>query len=381
MPLHHLHKVPVGLHPHPLELRLPVGPEAPGAALVAVVPEVAEGLLEQVRLEKLRARRQHHIERRPGLAPDPGPAGHQDELLARERLLQAPKRAAHFSLADLVEGVVEMPHHVELVVDDLHAGTMRPEAFGEGLAHIHDGVGDERGALLAEPAPETLKPLLGAAFDDVQQLGAARSFQRADQRPVLVPLAHADLVDAQHRYAVQGPGGLDLLQSGLVDILHGVPVQIKEQGGGLDRGDLAELMDKRAQGAGDPGAAHVGELQGLRAHAASWTGHPVTLEMQGGLVPPEGQVPQFLPAVVVSLGNCLAATATDVSLPRPFQMDADKRRSGAELFYGAHAVALNSEQFCEIIFLHPERPSCLRHRKFTASGALFSSIYTHTFMP
>ena len=66
-----------------------------------------------------------------------------------------------------------------------------------------------------------------------------------------------------------------------------------------------------------------------------------------------------------------------------FQSDTDHAlsRLTADLVYGNHAIPLNSEQFCEIIFLHPERPSCLDNRKFTASGALFSSTYTHTIMP
>jgi len=96
---------------------------------------------------------------------------------------------------------------------------------------------------------------------------------------------------------------------------------------------------------------------------------------------PERQVPAPLSRVVVAMQEALAAPATDVAFPRPFQVDADEApaRLLADLFYANHTIALNPEQRCEIIWLHLRRPPCPEQQEVTASGALFSNAFlTHT---
>jgi len=95
-----------------------------------------------------------------GLASHPSPA---HELLAREGLLEPPQRLAQFSLADGVENVVEIAHHMKLVVDDLgdpddaiNLGTaVGPDTVLEGTAHVDDGVGDLSGSRGTEPPPKS----------------------------------------------------------------------------------------------------------------------------------------------------------------------------------------------------------------------------------
>ena len=94
MPVNHLGEPVVGLESAPLKLRFPVLPEAQCAALVGVVPEVTEGLLEQVCLLELGAGGQDVIEGLPGMSSEAGSACQQYELLAGEGLLETAQALA-----------------------------------------------------------------------------------------------------------------------------------------------------------------------------------------------------------------------------------------------------------------------------------------------
>ena len=60
----------VGLEAAPFELGLPSCPEPERTALVAVVPQTAKRLLEQMRFQKLRTGGEDIVERLPNLSPD-----------------------------------------------------------------------------------------------------------------------------------------------------------------------------------------------------------------------------------------------------------------------------------------------------------------------
>ena len=81
----------VGLEAAPFEFGLPSRPELQHAGLVRVIPQTAERLLEQMRFQEFRTGGEDVVERLPSLTPNPRPPGQQDELLAGERLLEAPK--------------------------------------------------------------------------------------------------------------------------------------------------------------------------------------------------------------------------------------------------------------------------------------------------
>ena len=53
----------------------------------------------------------------------------------------------------------------------------------------------------------------------------ARPFQGADHRPIVLALAHGNLIGAQDRDAIQRPLGLDLQQGLLIEGLHRGPMQ------------------------------------------------------------------------------------------------------------------------------------------------------------
>ncbi|MDR7433705.1 MAG: hypothetical protein QN189_01090 [Armatimonadota bacterium] len=87
---------------------------------------------------------------------------------------------------------------MELVVDDLRIPTaVGTEAVIGGPAHVNDCMRDLSGSFLAEPAPEALEVLLRSSLVDSEHLRATRSFQGADQGPVVVPFAHSDLIGSR----------------------------------------------------------------------------------------------------------------------------------------------------------------------------------------
>src|SRR3990172_11014916 len=124
MTFHHASELVVGRESTPLELVDPVVEEPSCAGLRLVGPQVVEGLFEHVRFEELAAGAEKLVEGFPGLAPDVSPAREKDELLASQEPLEASGGLAQLGLADLVEGFQQMADDVELVVDDLNAGTV-----------------------------------------------------------------------------------------------------------------------------------------------------------------------------------------------------------------------------------------------------------------
>src|SRR3990170_4473098 len=159
--------------------------------------------------EQFTAGPQQIVERLTGLAANMGPAGKQDELLAGQKPFESTGRLAQLRPPDLVERVEQVADDVELVVDDLDGGAVGLEAVAVGLPHVHDGMGDESGPGGAEPTPELAEVFLLAAWHDIEQFGTARPFQGADHGPVGLASAHGDLIDSQHRDAVQGSPSLD----------------------------------------------------------------------------------------------------------------------------------------------------------------------------
>lgn len=119
MTLNQTDELAVGLEPAPLELRLPPLSEPQGAAPLGKILKMGEGFFQQVRLGKPTSGRGNGIEGLPGPATDAGLARQQHEPLARKSLLEASQGLAQLALADHIESLVEVPDHVELIVDDL----------------------------------------------------------------------------------------------------------------------------------------------------------------------------------------------------------------------------------------------------------------------
>src|SRR5665648_1218764 len=103
MPIDHSGELFIRCEPLPLQARAPVLEEAPRPALALVVPELAEGFLQNVGRVQPLVRRQQQLERSPALQAKVLVACEQRVFLSLD---EAPTFAADprvFGLADLVE--------------------------------------------------------------------------------------------------------------------------------------------------------------------------------------------------------------------------------------------------------------------------------------
>jgi len=133
---------------------------------------------------------------------------------------------------------------------------------------------------------------------------------------------------------------------------------------------------------GNTRAAYSDKIQGFRLDPTVRTVNTVPVETNAGTVLPEHQVPQFLASMVVSSGYMAAAATTDVSGTCPFQVQPYQAGSIyiSCLFHSAYSIPLNSQQRCDISFLHLVQPPCL-HKEYTAPDVLFSSFFFNYFNP
>src|SRR3989442_11634735 len=118
MSINHLSELLVGFQALPLEGHAPVLEEAPCPALTLVVPELAEGLLEQVRRVQAFVGRQQRLERLSALHGQVLATREQRVLLTLDvaAILAAEPRV--FALSYLVERFSQVAHDVELVEQD-----------------------------------------------------------------------------------------------------------------------------------------------------------------------------------------------------------------------------------------------------------------------
>src|SRR5229473_3602388 len=157
VPLNHGRELLVGAEALPLERRPPVFEEAARPALPAVVPELPERLLEQVRrVQPLVGGEQ----RREGPAAAEGQVravGQQGVLLPLDEPALPAGDAGVLALADLVEGGAQMAQDVELVEQDAGPRSVLRGREAEGLPHVHDHEAKVSGFARAEPRVELVQ--------------------------------------------------------------------------------------------------------------------------------------------------------------------------------------------------------------------------------
>ena len=119
MLFHHDRKTLQGLHPAPLEGIDPFSVELQGPCPGLVLPEMAEGLLEKVRLHEPRPH-EKGLQSFPGLLPEMGLPG--------QKSLHRLSQPLELLLSHLVNGIEEVTDHVEFIVEHLGLGTVGPKA-------------------------------------------------------------------------------------------------------------------------------------------------------------------------------------------------------------------------------------------------------------
>ena len=130
---------------------------------------------------------------------------------------------------------------------------------------------------------------------------------------------------------------------------------------------------------GHPGTTDPNEIQGFCTDTASRAVDSMAFDAKGGQVLPERQMLNLLPLMIVSRCSLTTFTA-DITLLGPCQVEAVNaiRGHGGDLFHSGHVKALNSQERCKTILLHPMRTFRFNHRKLTTSDAYFFSPFSPT---
>ena len=156
MTLDHFRELLVGLQALPLEAGLPILGELARPGFALVIPELPEGFLEQVGgIESLVCCQQGL----QGLAAISGqvlPVAQQDVGVPLDVAPCLAGEPGVFALAHLVERVVQLAHHMELIEQN---GSLRCAVVGgiaERFPHIHQREVDPLGLLWSEPVVERL---------------------------------------------------------------------------------------------------------------------------------------------------------------------------------------------------------------------------------
>jgi len=277
--LDHVGELLEGLKPLPAQLGFPVLEESPSPERVFVIPELPEGLLEQIRLVEPFVGLQQRAQGPSALGIQIGFVGQQRIALALDELALFVIDAFVLAASDPIQGIGQMAHDVELVVDDLRVGDILERCVPERLPHVHDRKRDRAAALRAHLIKEHLQIVFGSAT--APDPDRPSLIQIRHHQPIPVAFADRELVDAD------GPKmrgrGMTLQQAAHVVHLHApdlVPAQVIQLGHPRHRHLAAQLPDavfeplRKAGRSGQPS-------QGLAFHGlAPRAGHSAILELQ-----------------------------------------------------------------------------------------------------
>jgi hypothetical protein len=307
MLLHHLGEFQIRRHAAPFELGLPVLEELTGPRGILVIPELSEFFFEQIRLADALVGFQQQGQRAPSLQIE-------IRLMRQERVAlaldKAPVLLGHSPVLpapDLIQGIAEMPHHMELVENHPSLRSVSFQRVSERRPHVHDRQPQRPAPLKSHVVEETVHVFFGAS-----------QFQTHPDRSLLVeighdngvtmPLADRDLIDPD---GPQPQGGLvfgpEIFHVADVHAPDLVPIEPVEFRHFLDRHASALPADKtfvalgKAPRFGQPG-------QRFPLHAAAPAAiHPAILEFQMDPCTARIQVPDLVSLAVVEATRGLAA--------------------------------------------------------------------------
>src|SRR5260370_56656 len=233
VPLDHRSELLVRLQSLPLQARPPVIEELSRPGFAVVVPELAEGLLEQVRGVQALVGRQQQLQVLAGRAGEVLRVRQERIFLSLDEATLLAGEACVLGIADLVERFAEVLHHVKLVKQDRRLRGVLVCGVAKRLPHVHDGEANAFGLLFAEKSVE----LVHARLTPIPPAEPDRpaSLQGADHDPVAVALADRDLIDPNDLRA-WGSHAPDLLAHVVhLQPLDGLPVQAQLRGNVADR--------------------------------------------------------------------------------------------------------------------------------------------------
>ncbi len=213
---------------------------------------------------------------------------------------------------------------------------------------------DKFGALFAKPLPELVEILLLTPFHYIKQFRATRSFQRADHRPVVLPMAHRNLVCSQHRNPVQDAPILHLLQRLLINSLYRVTVQNLKNCHRLDCHNLAKLKHQTGKLPGHPGTSDIHKIQSLSAHPTLGTVDPISSKPEPrNMLPPQKMLNLLLRTIIACIYLLPTTTAPIITLTTLQIYCYSTMTLVLCLLYSHYHKSLYPQNGCDIFVLHP----------------------------
>lgn len=193
MPLDHGGEVLVGFQALPLELRPPVLDELSGPHFAVVVPQLTEGIFEQVRGVEALVGRQQQLEIRSCCAGKVLWMRQQGVFLSLDELAFLALEARVLRLSDLVQRLAQMFYNVELIEQD---GRLRGVTLGrvtKRLPHVRDGQAHALSLLFPEKSIELIHARFAAIL--TTEPDRAAPFQVADHDAIGVAFADRDIIN------------------------------------------------------------------------------------------------------------------------------------------------------------------------------------------
>ena len=194
MAVNHIGELHVGRQTLPLEARAPILEEAPRPALTLIVPELAEGLLEEVGGVQALVGREQGLECFPAISAQVLLVRQQGVLLALDVPALLAGQPGIFALADLVQRLTQVAHDMELVEQDGRLGRLLVRDVAKRFPHIHHREANAFRLVFPEPVVKLAHAGLGAVLTAEPDRPAPD--QIADHDTIGMPLADRDLVDA-----------------------------------------------------------------------------------------------------------------------------------------------------------------------------------------
>ena len=293
----------------PLQACTPVLEEASRPTFALVVPELTEGLLEQICRVQALVGREQRLE---------GLFAFQAEILAvRERRIFLPLDIALvlaaesriFALAHLVERIAQVTHDVKLVEENRRLRCARCGRLAKRLPPVPHRQANARAFLLAKPVVELRHARLRTVF--AAEPDRAHPDQIAHHDTIGVTFPDRDLVDADRLGSRRARFGKLRLHVLLFQRLDRIPVQIQFLGNVLDRSLPAAPAHVMRKALGIEGIVRE-KLQPLAFHfAATAALHAPHLDLQINARVATGQIANAPRAPVVPPGVNSTATAAD----------------------------------------------------------------------
>ncbi len=265
---HHAGEALEGLQTLPAQRGTPLVEETPGPAGAPVVPELIEGLLEEVRLVQPAVGLEQQRQGFPPRGVEVFPVRQKRVPLPFDEAPVLARHAGVFPPAHLVHRLGQVHQDVELVVHDRGLGSVPLLEGGvtERLPHVHDRHADFAAFFWAQPGKELVQAGLGTVH--AAKPDGTTTLQVADDDAVLVPPGDGDFVDADD----PGRRGADPAKLRahvlLVQLLDGVPIEEEFFGHLLD----GRLATAAAHEEGEPLGIErvVGQpVEALVLHAAT----------------------------------------------------------------------------------------------------------------